>query len=144
MKYCDSNIERYVRNVYYDRLNALTPEKRFVEKFGSLYRQCPFSRQEISEMPYSLFGLFIFCCLLQRMPGILHHFYLLLNHYADNACLVNIGGEEYNELSELLIECQKEFNLPAPILAVRITDETPQHIWEQLIDETLFTRGQQK
>lgn len=75
---------------------------------------------------------------------ILHHFYLLLNHYADNACLVNIGGEEYNELSELLIECQKEFNLPAPILAARITDETPQHIWEQLIDETLFTRGQQK
>ncbi|MBR4888725.1 MAG: hypothetical protein IKU17_06235 [Clostridia bacterium] len=73
---------------------------------------------------------------------ILYNFYQLLNNYADGACLLNVGGECYNELSELLIECQKEFCLPGPILAARITEHTPKHIWDALIDEELFTRGQ--
>lgn len=72
---------------------------------------------------------------------ILKNFYELLNSYADGACLLNIGGE-YNELSELLIECQKEFSLPAPILGARINDKTPEHIWQSLIDEKLFSMGQ--
>lgn len=72
----------------------------------------------------------------------LRQFYGLLNSYADGACALNVGGEEYNELSELLIECQKEFSLPGPILAARITDHTPEHIWEMLIDEKLFSMGQ--
>lgn len=72
---------------------------------------------------------------------ILKNFYELLNSYADGACLLNIGGE-YNEFSELLIECQKEFSLPAPILGARINTETPEHIWQSLIDEKLFSMGQ--
>ncbi len=77
-----------------------------------------------------------------KAKKILYNFYQLLNNYADGACLLNVGGESYNELSELIIECQKEFCLPGPILAARITEDTPAHIWEQLIDETLFSRGQ--
>ena len=72
----------------------------------------------------------------------LRQFYELLNSYADGACCLNIGGENYNELSELIVDCQKEFSLPAPILAARITDHTPDHIWEMLIDEDLFAMGQ--
>ena len=72
----------------------------------------------------------------------LREFYGLLNSYADGACCLNIGGEEYNDLSELLIECQKEFSLPGPILAARITDHTPDRLWEMLVDETLFSMGQ--
>ncbi len=72
---------------------------------------------------------------------ILHQFYLLLNSHADGACLLNVGGE-YNELSELIIECQKDFSLPAPILGARVTKSTPERIWNMLIDEKLFSRGQ--
>lgn len=73
---------------------------------------------------------------------ILHNLYKLLNSYADGACLLNVGGASYNELSELLIECQKDFALPAPILGARVTEETPEHIWNLLIDEKLFSMGQ--
>ena len=31
--YCDYNIERYVRNKYFDYLKELAPEKRAAEKF---------------------------------------------------------------------------------------------------------------
>lgn len=73
--------------------------------------------------------------------NILHNLYRLLNSYADGACLVNVGSD-YNELSELLIECQRDFALPGPILAPRIGENTPWHIWEMLIDPELFSRGQ--
>ena len=73
---------------------------------------------------------------------ILYNFYKLLNSYADGACLLNVGGESYNELSELIIECQKELALPAPILAARVTENTPDSIWNSLIDEKLFLLGQ--
>ena len=72
---------------------------------------------------------------------LLRNFYELLNSYADGACLMNVGTP-YNELSELLIDCQKEFALPAPILGARISDGTPEHIWNALIDEKLFSMGQ--
>lgn len=72
---------------------------------------------------------------------ILYNFYKLLNSYADGACLLNIGPS-YNELSELIIECQKEFEMPSPILGARIDETTPDYIWNQLIDEKLFSMGQ--
>ena len=78
----------------------------------------------------------------EQAKKMLREFYELLNSYADGACCLNVGGEEYNELSELLIECQKDFSLPGPILAARITDHTPDYIWEMLIDEKLFSMGQ--
>lgn len=73
--------------------------------------------------------------------SILKNFYELLNSYADGACLMNVGPT-YNELSELLIECQKDFAMPAPILGARIDNNTPEHIWNALIDEKLFSMGQ--
>lgn len=76
-----------------------------------------------------------------EIKGILHNFYLLLNSYSDGACLVNVGSE-FNELSELLIECQKDFSMPAPILGARISPETPDEVLFDLIDERLFLRGQ--
>ena len=72
---------------------------------------------------------------------VLHNFYELLNSYADGACLLNIGPA-YNELSELIIECQKEFSMPAPILGVRIDEKVSEKIWNSLIDEKLFSMGQ--
>lgn len=72
---------------------------------------------------------------------ILHNLYELLNGYADGACLLNIGSA-YNELSELIIECQKEFVMPAPILGARVDKNTPEKIWNSLIDEKLFSMGQ--
>lgn len=72
---------------------------------------------------------------------ILHNLYELLNSCADGACLLNIGPT-YNELSELIIECQKDFAMPAPILGVRVDKNTPEKIWNSLIDEKLFSMGQ--
>ena len=72
---------------------------------------------------------------------VLHHFWLLLNAYADGACLLNVGPD-YNALSRLLIACQKDFALPAPILGARVSDETTQSDWDALVDERLFAMGQ--
>ncbi len=75
------------------------------------------------------------------VKNILRNLYELLNSYADGACLLNIGPT-YNELSELIIECQKDFAMPAPILGVRVDKNTPEKIWNSLIDEKLFSMGQ--
>lgn len=72
---------------------------------------------------------------------ILHNLYELLNSYADGACLLNIGPT-YNKLSELIIECQKDFAMPAPILGARVDKNTPEKIWNSLIAEKLFSMGQ--
>ena len=77
----------------------------------------------------------------EEAKRILHNFYKLLNSYSDGACLLNVGPE-YNELSELIIECQRDFSMPAPILGARISESTPDNIWNMLIDEKLFSRGQ--
>lgn len=73
---------------------------------------------------------------------IMRNLYRLLNAYADGACMLNIGGVTYNELAELIIECQKEFSMPAPILGARVDRNTPDRIWNILIDEKLFSMGQ--
>lgn len=77
----------------------------------------------------------------EEAKTVLYNLYQLLNSYSDGACLLNVGCE-YNELSELIIECQKEFEMPAPILGARVDENTPKHIWNMLIDEKLFTKGQ--
>ena len=77
----------------------------------------------------------------ETAKNILHNLYELLNSYADGACLLNIGST-YNELSELIIECQKDFAMPAPILGARVDKNTPEKVWDSLIDEKLFSMGQ--
>ena len=79
---------------------------------------------------------------IAEIKKILHNFYELLNSYSDGACLLNVGGPECNELSYLLVQCQKEFAMPAPILGARISSDTPKKMWEALIDEKLFVMGQ--
>ena len=78
----------------------------------------------------------------EEAKEMLRELFTLLNCYADGACALNVGGEEYNELSLLLIECQRDFGFPGPILAARVTDHTPEGVWDMLIDEALFSRGQ--
>lgn len=73
---------------------------------------------------------------------ILHNFYALLNSYSDGSCLLNVGGEEYTEFAKFIIECQRDFAMPAPILGARITLDTPDEIFDMLIDEKLFSMGQ--
>lgn len=77
----------------------------------------------------------------EEAKQILYHFYQLLNSYADGACLLNIGPD-YNELSKLLIECQRDFSMPGPILGARIAEETPDAVFNMLIHEKLFSMGQ--
>ncbi|MBQ4575637.1 MAG: hypothetical protein IJA85_10670 [Clostridia bacterium] len=79
---------------------------------------------------------------------ILKNLFLLLDSYGDGACAMNIGGMDaegkdmMNDLSKLLIEVEKEMSLRAPIFAVRITPETPEDIFDSLIDFDLFKIGQ--
>lgn len=77
----------------------------------------------------------------EEAKQILYNFYKLLNNYADGACLLNVGAE-YNELSELIIECQREFSMPGPILGAKISENTSEKMWNMLIDEKLFAMGQ--
>lgn len=83
----------------------------------------------------------------EQIREIMYNFYCLLNSYADGACALNVGGYsddgvEYNELSKFIIECQRDFGMPGPILAARITKDTPDEIMAMLVDEKLFSRGQ--
>ena len=79
---------------------------------------------------------------------ILKNFFILLDSYGDGACALNLGGEDangnhmYNELSLLLIEVEKECALRAPIIAARISPNTPDEIFDKLIDFDLFRIGQ--
>lgn len=251
---CDSNIERYIRKNHYERLNKLTPTKRFAEKFSSrtnvdrghtlidyesiLKNGLAFYQKQIDKelqeypqdeylmsmkdtlldvvnfikriadaidkkvsnsSPAEKIRLTAFKNVIEKVPyypaetfceavqsvwiihflaplaenawysislgkfdeymypfykkslkdgmsrenakKVLRNLYELLNSYADGACLLNIGPT-YNELSELIIECQKDCAMPAPILASRIDNETPDDIWNALIDEKLFSMGQ--
>ena len=56
-KLCDKNIERYVRNKYYDELAKLAPVKRFVRKFELLLDSLSLEVREGDEF----FGWFVFC-----------------------------------------------------------------------------------
>lgn len=77
-----------------------------------------------------------------EIKAILRNLWELLNSYSDGACLLNVGHDGYNELSKLVIECQKEFAMPAPILGAVVSHDTPHDVWNTLIDEELFSMGQ--
>lgn len=83
-----------------------------------------------------------------EIKGILKQLFLLLDSYGDGACALNIGGMDIkgqdmmNELSEVLIEVEKEMSLRAPIIAVRVSPKTPDRILDTLVDFDLFKIGQ--
>ncbi len=78
----------------------------------------------------------------------LKNLFRLLDSYGDGACALNIGGmdaegrDQMNELSELIIETEKELCLRAPLLVVRVHPGMPERILDSLIDEKLFQIGQ--
>lgn len=84
----------------------------------------------------------------EDMKNILKNFFELLDSYGDGACALNVGGlsadgkHMYNELSMLFLEVEKETALRAPIFAARISPETPEEIFDALIDFDLFRIGQ--
>ncbi len=84
----------------------------------------------------------------EDMKAILRNLFELLDSYGDGACALNVGGVDsegrhmYNELSYLLLEVEKETALRAPIFAARISPETPDDIFDALIDFDLFRIGQ--
>lgn len=78
----------------------------------------------------------------KELRDLMYNFYKLLNSYCDGACAMNVGGKVYTEFSKFLIECQRDFGFPGPILAARISKETDNEIFDTLIDEKLFTVGQ--
>ena len=85
---------------------------------------------------------------VEEIKDILKQLFLLLDSYGDGACTVNIGGMDMdgndmmNELSEILIQVEKEVHLRAPILAVRVNPNTSDEILDSLIDFDLFKIGQ--
>lgn len=80
--------------------------------------------------------------------NVLKNLFLLLDSYGDGACALNIGGlsadghDQMNDLSELLIEVEKEMRLRSPILVVRVHPDMPQSILDSVIDLSLFQIGQ--
>lgn len=68
-------------------------------------------------------------------------FFLLQDSYGDGSGAMNFG-HPWNKLSELLLRVEKRVRYRAPIVAVRMDEDTPGHIWEELVDKTLFEIGQ--
>jgi pyruvate-formate lyase len=69
------------------------------------------------------------------------NFFLLLDSYGDGSGTLNLGSD-WNALSELLLEVEKEVKYRAPIIAVRMTENTSHDIYDKFIDKTLFEIGQ--
>jgi len=87
-------------------------------------------------------------CEVSEIKSILKQLFVLLDSYGDGACAMNIGGMDINgndmlnELSEILIDVEKEMSLRAPIFAVRVTPKTSHDILDKVIDFDLFKIGQ--
>ena len=83
-----------------------------------------------------------------QIKDILKNLFLLLDNYADGACALNLGGmdlngnDQMNELSEVIIEVEKEMLRRSPILVVRVSPQTPARILDSVIDFELFKIGQ--
>lgn len=83
-------------------------------------------------------------------------FFRELNTCGDPACTVNLGpadppehpgaapasGSHFNALSRTIIEVVKQLQLPSPLLAARITRDTPPEIFDLLTDPGLLQMGQ--
>lgn len=68
-------------------------------------------------------------------------FYKLLDSYGDGSGTMNLGPD-WNELSLLLLEVEKEKGYRAPLVATRMDKNTPDEIYDTIIDKTLFKIGQ--
>lgn len=72
---------------------------------------------------------------------LLKAFITLLDCYGDGSCALNLGPD-WNELSRLFLEVEKEIKRRSPIIAVRVDENTPDDIYDDLIQLDLFEMGQ--
>jgi formate C-acetyltransferase len=77
----------------------------------------------------------------EEAKSLLKNFFLLLDSYGDGSCALNLGSD-WNELSELLLEVEKEVRYRSPIVAARMRVDTSNEIYDKFIDKTLFEIGQ--
>jgi len=77
----------------------------------------------------------------EEAKQLLAAFFRLLDSYGDGSCALNLGPE-WNELSMLLLEVEKQVKLRSPIIAARIGEETPEEVYDALVDKGLFEIGQ--
>ena len=84
----------------------------------------------------------------ERIPAYICSLFRLLDSYGDGACALNLGGmdaedhDQMNDLSRVILQAEKDAHRRSPIITARITPDTPDDIWDALLDETLFTMGQ--
>ncbi len=76
----------------------------------------------------------------EEAKELLKAFFHLLDSYGDGSCALNLGPE-YNEMTELLLEVEKDVKLRSPILAARMSKDS-EDLYDQLIDQELFQIGQ--
>lgn len=72
---------------------------------------------------------------------LLSAFFVLFDSYGDGSCALNLGPD-YNAMSKLLLDVEKRVRLRSPIIAARMAEDTPDEIYDLLIDKALFQIGQ--
>lgn len=77
----------------------------------------------------------------EEAKELLKSFFLLLDSYGDGSGTLNLGSD-WNELSQLLLEVEKEVRYRAPIVAVRVGEHTGDELYDAFIDRSLFEIGQ--
>lgn len=77
----------------------------------------------------------------EEAKELLKSFFLLLDSYGDGSGTLNLGSE-WNELSELLLEVEMEVRYRAPIVAVRMRQDSGAELYDKFINKSLFEFGQ--
>ena len=83
----------------------------------------------------------------EDIKNYLKQVFLLLDNYGDGSCAINLGGlsadgeDQMNRLSQIILEAELESHLRSPLLAVRISQKTPEDWLLKFIDSRLFEIG---
>lgn len=83
----------------------------------------------------------------EDIKNYLKQIFLLLDNYGDGSCAINLGGlspdgkDQFNKLSQVILAAELESRLRSPLLAVRISQKTPEEVLLQYIDSRLFENG---
>ncbi|MGM9520932.1 MAG: glycyl radical enzyme domain-containing protein [Oscillospiraceae bacterium] len=77
----------------------------------------------------------------EEAKRLLCQFFLLLDSYGDGSGALNLGSS-WNELTDLLLEVEKTVRYRAPIIAVRLSEDSTDDVYGKVVDRTLFKIGQ--
>lgn len=83
-----------------------------------------------------------------ELADLLAEFFTQLNRFADPSCALNLGGldeagqDQFNELSELIVETAIRLRLPSPLLAVRVHPDLFFEEFDLVTDPALLEMGQ--